>query len=91
MSIHTHVLRSIFIKPKPCCVGASLYMVQGSTLYQWPASASSPFVAPPVTAIDTIDSVNVEVRQEIFQCMLPQGGLAKVVLGRGEHDDWVKV
>ncbi|GIL59280.1 hypothetical protein Vafri_14181 [Volvox africanus] len=51
------------------------------TIYQWPASTSSPFLEPPATAFDSATSANLPVNITYSLCHLPPRGLSAIVLG----------
>ncbi|EFJ47853.1 hypothetical protein VOLCADRAFT_91477 [Volvox carteri f. nagariensis] len=72
--------------PPTIHVQASKGDVLGDTVYQWPASESSPFVEPPVTTSDPIDSVNVATKKSYSVCRLPPGGLDSLVMGTEPGD-----
>ncbi|GIL59275.1 hypothetical protein Vafri_14181 [Volvox africanus] len=64
-------------------------MLQGNTLYKWPASSSSLFVEPPVIALDSIDSNNIKTSRAYSFCLLPRTGVDGLVFsdqGTGDLD-----
>ncbi|EFJ47856.1 hypothetical protein VOLCADRAFT_91484 [Volvox carteri f. nagariensis] len=70
----------------PTCTTPCTKEHTGETLYEWFASKASPFVEPPVTASDPVDSINVKISTKYFLCSLPPEGLDGILVGTETGD-----